>query len=419
MPLSHVPDPAVEAHLGLRFARADRYCPSEYVEGGTHAATLSDVPAFPQLPGRLEAAMGSALTRNPQSEDAFFLNVWTPRGAEHLPVLVFIHGGAWTTGAGSAQWHDGTVLAGTGMVVVTLNYRLGALAHLAPEEGVDPTPLALGDIHHALTWVHRNIADFGGDPTRVTLAGHSAGGWYAHVLNLLPQASGLFRRLALLSASARTLWTPEHLTEVSHLARAGLVGSDLRTAPVDEVLAAGLAALKQFPPPFGQPPSAYLPTFSPALPEDLSRAAVPSGHATALYLRTTAAETAAFFYQAPERHITADEVGELFPDCAGSEPYDCLVERTSRELFVRFADEVAGEAAQAGTPVQRAVFDHASTLDGFGAAHTFDLPYQFGNWEAWTDAPMLQGENREAFERRSAPLVRELHDFVTAEATAR
>jgi para-nitrobenzyl esterase len=136
------------------------------------------------------------------SEDCLYLNVWTParRSAEKLPVMVWVHGGGYTFGADSQPLYEGTNLSRRGVVVVGMNYRLGALGFLAhpalsaeSEKGVSGNYGLLDQIE-ALRWVQRNIAAFGGDPQRVTVFGESAGGNSVYSLLLSPLAKGLFQR---------------------------------------------------------------------------------------------------------------------------------------------------------------------------------------------------------------------------------
>jgi len=142
------------------------------------------------------------MTHNEVSEDCLFLNVWTPHAARsaHLPVVVFIHGGAFTSGAGGIAIYDGTDLAATGLVVVTINYRLGVFgffAHpdlTAESEHHSSGNYALLDQIAALQWVKRNITPFGGDPNRVTIWGQSAGAFSVNDLLASPLAAGLFER---------------------------------------------------------------------------------------------------------------------------------------------------------------------------------------------------------------------------------
>ncbi len=138
----------------------------------------------------------------PMSEDCLYLNVWTPaRSARaRLPVMVWIFGGAYTEGSGSSPHDQGDHLAAKGVVVVTFNYRLGALGFLAHPELTAESPhhasgnYALTDVLAALRWVQRNIAAFGGDPANVTLFGESAGAAISAAMVGSPRASGLFRR---------------------------------------------------------------------------------------------------------------------------------------------------------------------------------------------------------------------------------
>jgi para-nitrobenzyl esterase len=130
-----------------------------------------------------------------ESEDCLFVNVYAPaHAARPLPVLVWIHGGGYVQGSGSGRFYDGTALAREGIVVVTLNYRLGPLGFFAHPRLPGPSNFGLLDQIAALRWVRSNIGAFGGDPGQVTVAGESAGG--GSVLNLVvsPAANGLFAR---------------------------------------------------------------------------------------------------------------------------------------------------------------------------------------------------------------------------------
>lgn len=151
------------------------------------------------------------------SEDCLSLNIWLPPdtrpGAAHgQPVLFFIHGGAFASGSSSVPLYDGAALARQGVVVVTINYRLGTLGFMAHRElsgrqgGVSGN-YGLGDQIAALNWVARNIGSFGGDPGRVTLAGQSAGAWSVLALLAAPQAKGLFQQAVVLSALGMPLYT--------------------------------------------------------------------------------------------------------------------------------------------------------------------------------------------------------------------
>jgi para-nitrobenzyl esterase len=148
-----------------------------------------------------------ALT-GPTSEDCLYLNVYTPRvrssGEGGLPVLVWIHGGRFTLGAG--RDYDGTKLAAEGLVVVTINHRLGAfgfLAHpaLATEPGGPSGNYGLMDQQATLRWVQGNIGRFGGDPHNVTIAGQSSGGTSVLAHMISRGSRGLFHRAIVQSGS--------------------------------------------------------------------------------------------------------------------------------------------------------------------------------------------------------------------------
>ncbi|GAA2722300.1 MULTISPECIES: carboxylesterase family protein [Streptomyces] len=135
---------------------------------------------------------------SPGDEDVLTLNVWTPAGARSAPVLVWLHGGAYTFGSSAQPDFDGTALARAGLVVVTVTYRLGfeGFGHVPPGAGGSryPDNRGLLDQVAALRWVRENIAAFGGDPERVTVAGQSSGAASVVCLAVMEGARGLFRR---------------------------------------------------------------------------------------------------------------------------------------------------------------------------------------------------------------------------------
>jgi para-nitrobenzyl esterase len=145
------------------------------------------------------------MLRNDVSEDCLALNLWVPAQAigapgARLPVLVFLHGGAFSSGSGEVVLYDGEGLARQGIIVVTLNYRLGVFGFFChPELSAESPARSCGnygllDQISALAWVQRNIAAFGGAPGKVTVAGQSAGAAAVHHLTQSPLAHGLFQR---------------------------------------------------------------------------------------------------------------------------------------------------------------------------------------------------------------------------------
>ncbi|WP_394829197.1 carboxylesterase/lipase family protein [Pendulispora albinea] len=143
--------------------------------------------------------LDSSAVRSGASEDCLSLNIWSPAGASAKPVLLWIHGGAsidGTSGDGPGGGYPGATLASTGdVVVVSINFRLGALGVLAIPSADGGGNLALLDQQLALRWVQRNIAAFGGDPAKVTIAGNSSGAQAVCLHGTMPSSQGLFRGL--------------------------------------------------------------------------------------------------------------------------------------------------------------------------------------------------------------------------------
>ncbi|BFZ17002.1 hypothetical protein BsWGS_20041 [Bradybaena similaris] len=174
-------------------------------------------PACPQARSGVDYIQFHVPEFNRTSEDCLYLNVFVPKTSRHDPwqaaddsphkrfaVIVFVHGGSYLYGMGAMM--DGTYLATHDVIVVTFNYRLGALGFLEANDDVFPGNYGLLDQVAALRWVQGNIHFFGGDPSRVTVDGHSAGGCSVGLLMLMPVAKGLFSRVIQQSGSPFADW---------------------------------------------------------------------------------------------------------------------------------------------------------------------------------------------------------------------
>lgn len=190
------------------------------------------------------------------SEDCLSLNIWAPQEPGPYPVLVWIHGGGQTIGSPRRMAYEGSHFARKGCVCVTVGYRLGALGFLELGELLGPTYQGSGnnairDLLMALQWVQAHIAAFGGDPSRVTLGGESAGAKNAVTLSGIPSARGLFHRLVSCSGGAQTLHTLEDAQAVARLV-CGVAGLPrdqahrLLELPVSDLLAAQEGAMPQW-----------------------------------------------------------------------------------------------------------------------------------------------------------------------------
>jgi len=349
----------------------------------------------------------------PTSEDCLFLNVWTP-GADpraKRPVLVYLHGGAYSGGSGSSPLTDGRRLAAAGdIVVVTINHRLNAFgyAYLArlSDRFPDSGNVGMLDIVLALRWVRDNIAAFGGDPGNVTLAGQSGGGAKIATLMGMPVARGLFHRAWTMSGQQVTVSGPLNATA---RARAFLEAVGLSADEVDrlsdlspERLVEGLRATD---PVLGG--SVY---FGPVLDErSLDRHpfwpdANPLSNHIPMVLGNTKDETRGFVRDAddPLFSLTWEEVPAKLAEAMRVDILPEHVVATYRRLFpdhspsdVYFAATTAGrswrgqvieaeERARADAPTWVYQLDYPSPMDGgrWGAFHTADIPLLFGTLDA-------------------------------------
>ncbi len=223
----------VWAFPGIRYARAARFQPPVPVRSAEQWGGTGFGPACPQQGNRYQ----------PQSEDCLFLNVWMPArsSAGKRPVMLYIHGGAYSAGSVTDPLNDGATLAARGdVVMVTVNHRLNALGYLyQPDRFPDSGNAGQLDLVCALRWVQRNIAAFGGDPGNVTLFGQSGGGAKIATLMAMPAAKGLFHKAITMSGQQVTASGPLHAARRTEafLARLG-AGVDPATAPVEQLVAA-------------------------------------------------------------------------------------------------------------------------------------------------------------------------------------
>ncbi|MGQ9474710.1 MAG: carboxylesterase/lipase family protein [Actinomycetota bacterium] len=348
-----------------------------------------------------------------QDEDCLYLNVWTPAESpdDRLPVMVWIHGGGFTVGSGSQALYEGKYLARKGVVVVTINYRLGPLGFMAHPKLSEESPhgtsgnYGLLDQIQALKWVQKNIAAFGGDPDNVTIFGESAGGASVCALLASPLAEGLFHRAiaesgAFLSMGLPSMGRSETLEEGERLGEriSRELGCDREE---DE-----LAALRS------KPPRELLDAFQKVGTGLLGRASIGPvvdgyvlpersqdvfaegrQHKVPLLIGNNADEGMLFLAgqtitaQQYENLVRlaygahADEVLALFPLQAGEDPkavYSRLFTSMGFAAPSRFAAE---KMAEAGMPVYVYLFTMRSSVPGtenMGAYHGYELPFVFG-----------------------------------------
>ncbi len=348
----------------------------------------------------------------PMSEDCLTLNVWAlQERLGPLPVMVWIHGGGAVNGSGTAALYDGTNLAKRGVVVVTINYRLGRLGvfehpALAADRAADEPAgnYGLMDMIAALTWVKANIAAFGGDPDQVTIFGESSGGAAVTQLMISPMARGMFARAAVQSGLGRQVSTrlnregrtgqlSEQDRGLAWAASAGLAGADadaLRAAPAERLLEPGPGYLG----------GELLLIDGRVVTEDVSTAFAAARQARVpLLIGTNSAEfwwvKADDFGEegALDDGFTAEERAEAITVYGGLEAYKAEV--ISDLMFNEPARNLARLHARSGLPTWLYRFDVVSAAmpePHKGATHASERQYVFDNLTAspWPTAAMDQ-----------------------------
>lgn len=332
------------------------------------------------------------------SEDCLYLNVFTPsERTRDLPVMVWIHGGGFNNGSGTAHLYDGSNLARRGVVVVSINYRLGRLGffdHPALAEARDPGEPAgnhgLMDMIAALRWVRDNAAAFGGDPDNVTLFGESAGGAAVTRLMISPEARGLFHRAAVQSGLGREvaarLDAPGADGAPSSQDRAAAFVRRLGLAPTAEALRAAPAEVFLSPAPsfFG----GDLPMIDGRVVEDQVEAAFRGGRQAPvpLIIGTNSKE---FWwigpddpspYGAVDDRLTDEERARLVETYGGRAAFEADI--VSDMIFNEPARHLARLHAAAGHPTYLYRFDVAADAmpePHGGATHAVERPYVFDN----------------------------------------
>lgn len=341
------------------------------------------------------------LAGGPVSEDCLYLNIWTPAKAPakaKLPVLVFIHGGAFLGGSGAVPIYNGAKLAARGATVITINYRANIFGFLAHPDLTAESPLdtsgnyGLLDQIAALKWVKSNVARFGGDPANVTVSGESAGAASVNDLLVSPLAKGLFQKAISFSGASMAVEMPSLAAgEATGQAFAGRVkameSGTMRAVPADKVL----EAMNPPADPPGPPVLRYVPHRDNVVvlgdPTDL---ATPVASPVPLMTGFNAAEMIDPLVRTPadlERSLRArygafaDLLLALYPhgDEAAAQASNILIARD------RYMSGLLlwGQARAAVQPVFPYLYDHAyPPLAGgvnYGAFHSSQLPMVFGN----------------------------------------
>ncbi|MDF7774801.1 carboxylesterase family protein [Sphingomonas sp. AOB5] len=349
----------------------------------------------PQSPTGLYAG-GMAL----QSEDCLTLNVWAPAGAKKLPVMVWIHGGALAGGSSSEPLYDGTGLARQGAIIVSINYRLGVLGYLAhpalSAESADRISGNYGllDQIAALRWVQNNIAAFGGDPARVTIAGESAGALSVIALLASPKARGLFS-----GAIAQSGYMPSY--RALNREALGLPSAESAGAALVKAVGATDAKALRWADPAALLGAAYATGWAPEpvidgvlLENQLAAVFARGGQAkvpvlagynegeirSLMFLAPKAPATQAA-YQADVRSRFGDQADAFLAIYPGADPKADSMDSIRDGLYGWAAQYLVLQQAMAGQPSYLYYFRHSTPAQrerGLAAFHASEIPYIFG-----------------------------------------
>jgi len=364
------------------------------------------------------------------SEDCLHLNVWTPalRDGRKRPVLFYIHGGGYTGWSSNIDAYDGVRLCQRGdVVVVTINHRLNGfgylyLAELGSSEFADSGNVGQLDLILALKWVRDNIAEFGGDPHRVTIFGQSGGGAKCATLMAMPAARGLFHRVWTMSGQQLTGRTREHANETARavLEKLGLTAGrigEIKTIPMGQLIAA-MQGQTFAPVVDGRnlPRDPFSPDASP-LSADIPMVMGNTHDETTFFLGAGDASTFDLTWEALPAKLTQhikQYIGDLAPEKIVAEyrgfypnysPSDIFfAASTAARSWKGFVIQSETRAAQPGSTTYVYYLDWRTPVEGgrWRAPHTLDIPLVFDN-TVYT--PTLTGDGPEA--RRLGELMSE------------
>ncbi|MDN5570709.1 MAG: carboxylesterase family protein [Propionibacteriaceae bacterium] len=345
-------------------------------------------PSCPQTPiKRPSLILPPSLEARPVSEHCQNLSLTLPIDAgadERLPVMVWIHGGSYTTGAGDISIFDPYPLVmEQRVIVVSVTYRLGMFGYLGAEAW-RPANLGLLDQIEALAWVHRNIAAFGGDPGNITLFGQSAGGDSVAHLMIAEGTRGLFQR-AIIASAPFGLTLERSAMSATMAEEAAALDED---SSAEEIVAAQ-AHVEAVARPFGlrsAMPFGVQYGFDP-LPAESERDEAWSdvAHDVDVLVGSTAREVALFADEVPalRRAATVPGVGRGLREAA--------VRTLTEQIYGRGARTFGRRHHRAGGHGYQYVLDWGAPGNPYRAAHTVDLPLLFGDEDAWRGSAILEG----------------------------
>ncbi|KAJ6781449.1 hypothetical protein PWT90_05208 [Aphanocladium album] len=376
---------------GVRYAKAARFQPPQPVQPWNGIIDCSKPATIcPQLPSRLEALNGNITTGHAMDEDCLHVSICAPARMDEtklLPVIAFIHGGGYTSGGGDLDVYSGLELAAAGAVQVSITYRLGILGYQRIE-GVAPANLGLLDQIAALRWIRDNVSRFGGDPKQVTLSGTSAGGDSIYCLLGADGTKDLFDRAIIQSAPLGV----RYMERDKMVTRLETVAKELLTSNADEMAVEELLEIQTklavesrafrmlgmpFAPTLGHAP---LPATKAEFDDRVQRAL----GRTPIFIGYCRDEGIAF------QGVFAAMNPDIKPAITTS-----MAEYIGKNWFQDDSDRLWEQARAAGGNPWFFEMNVVPNESPFKAAHTIEMPFILGGWDAWKNAPMLKGSNAE------------------------
>ena len=378
---------------GIPYATAGRFQPPVAAPDRTAVlAATSLSPACPQGPVPfLDDILGTRYGELPGSEDCQRLSITIPAGLtadDRVPVMVWLHGGSYTSGSGDLAIFDPKALvAENRVIVVSVTYRLGLFGYLATGTG-RPANLGLLDQLEAFRWVQRNISAFGGDPGRVTAFGQSAGGDAVAHLMATPEAPALFQRAIIQSAPLGITRGREKMSTAMGIAAEHVTEDTpaMEVVEIEEQVSQvarkfGLIAAMPFGTQYGHAP---LPPESGI--EDAWNATAPG---IEVLIGHTSEEARLFL----PRNPVVGRVARV--PVLGTAVVKAVNWAVTEAVYGRAARRFARRHARAGGTAYSYVLSWAAPGNFYGAAHTVDLPLLFGDRQTWDGAGLLAGASWE------------------------
>jgi para-nitrobenzyl esterase len=352
------------------------------------------------------SVIGENLLKNiKQSEDCLNLSVIRPNNKqENLPVMVWIHGGSYITGAGDAFVFDPeTMVAEQNVIVIKVNYRLGLFGFLGNYNNIPPN-LGYLDLIEALRWINRNIESFGGNPKNVTLFGQSAGGDAVAQIMLVEETKDLFQNVIVQSAPFGLLFNKAKMinnmiAEAKSLPKNASKDEILAKQP--EVLAAAKGCGLKAGMPFGVQYGAY------PFPKENVVYDVWKKRANGVNILTGYAksETALYvpFFPKAKKMFQIPVLGKLFKLI--------FVEITTNIVYKKGCKKFARNCATPNNNVYQYEISWGSKTNGYGAVHTIDIPLLFGKSTMWKNRKIVEGIKTEEIDKKGKEVRKLWTDF--------